>query len=237
MKKQLKIGVFGSSYSRGNSEVVDERKPLKKIATTGWPYELSQICEHEIWNHSIGGVSSDFSLEQYNKQKYKNFDFVIFDAATSLRYTVELQDIYYKRLAENYWEYTNDNINEVVLRYTGNRDNYLSDEERESKHYNIWKHKIGFEIEQVKASHADTLVKISKEADILFFQRYKDYKNAFMLRLDLKKHPCVQSILPEEEWQSYVLDQACHFNTNGSKWFAQWMLEQINIIYFGDQSA
>ena len=92
MKKQLNIGVFGSSYSRGNSQFRDPARPYKKYAITSWPYELSKICEHQIWNHSIGGASVKFMLAQYEKNKHRNFDFVIFDAASPMRYTVELRD-------------------------------------------------------------------------------------------------------------------------------------------------
>jgi hypothetical protein len=109
--------------------------------------------------------------------------------------------------------------------------------ESESKHYNTWKHMIAFESEQAKASHADTCIQISKIADILFFQRDREYQNAFYKRIDLKRHPVVQNMLPDEEWQSYVLDKACHFNDDGSKWLAQWMLEQINTIYFGETKS
>ena len=66
--KPLSIGVFGSSYSRGNSEVIDPERPHAKVSVTGWPYELSEICEHQIYNHSIGGASVDFMLKQYWKQ-------------------------------------------------------------------------------------------------------------------------------------------------------------------------
>tara|TARA_B100001057_G_scaffold379345_1_gene384846 strand:- start:112 stop:822 length:711 start_codon:yes stop_codon:yes gene_type:complete len=235
LKKQLNIGVFGSSYSRGNSSFRDPDRPYKKYKITSWPDELSKMCEHQIWNHSIGGASVNFMLEQYWKHKSKNFDFVIFDAASPMRYTVELQNIKMERQTQNYNEYTYDNIDESVLRYTVNRS--FTRQENESIHYNKWKRMIAFESEQAKASHADACIEISKVADILFFQRRTEYKEAFYKRIDLKRHPCVQLMLPAEKWQSYILDKACHFNTNGSKWLARWMLEQINTIYFGETKS
>ena len=235
MKKQLNIGVFGSSYSRGNASYRNPARPYKKYKITSWPDELSKICEHKIWNHSIGGASVDFILEQYWKQKHMNFDVVIFDAASYMRYTVGLNKIPMERKTPNYSEYTYDHIDENILRYTVNRN--FTRQESESKHYNIWKHMIAFESEQAKAKHADTCIEISKVADILFFQRDSDYQNAYYKRIDLKKHPCVQNILPPEQWQSYVLDKACHFNNDGSKWLAHWMLDQINTVYFGETKS
>ena len=228
----MNIGVFGSSYSRGNHYTTG-LQPYRKLGQTGWPYELSLICDHNIYNYSIGGASIQFIYEQYQKHKHNNFDVVIFDAATFYRYTVQLQDIDMQQLTENYTEYSNECIKEQILRYTaGSIPPYMTKEEKASHHYNVWKRMLAFQYETIKTDYVDLLDKIDDVADITFFQRNVSWEKAVKYNPDLKKHPCIENIASPDKWQEYIMDKACHFNTQGSKWLAQWMLEKINKIYF-----
>ena len=242
--KPLNIGVFGSSYSRGNSEVIDPERPHAKVSVTGWPYELSKICEHQIYNHSIGGASVDFMIKQYWKQKHMNFDVCIFDAATMMRYTIEVNKPKLERQTPNYSEYTNENINAEILRYTASRDAVYSDEERASVHYQIWKDKLAFHEDQVRKDYLSSLKEIQKLADIIFFQCIGHYKRAYKTmeqttdkwwtnptREELDGIPIIEDLMPADLWEEYTIDQACHFNDFGSKWLARWMLKQIESQY------
>lgn len=242
--KPLNIGVFGSSYSRGNSEVIDPERPHAKVSVTGWPYELSKICEHQIYNHSIGGASVDFMIKQYWKQKHMNFDVCIFDAATMMRYTIEVKKPKMERQTPNYSEYTNENINAEILRYTASRDAVYSDEERASEHYQIWKDKLAFHEDQVRKDYLSSLKEIQKLADIIFFQCIGHYKRAYKTmeqttdkwwtnptREELDGIPIIEDLMPADLWEEYTIDQACHFNDFGSKWLARWMLKQIESQY------
>lgn len=219
----MRIGILGCSFSRLKGINAD-------IST--WPELLAAQCDATIYNMSIFGNSCDNQI--YQLQKYKDFfDAYIVQLSPASRKTyVEKENIYHnqifsvKRLQDNYFElddlfsgaegsFKNTNmVNYTVSyaeKYKSNEvaKNYLFDFKHNISSYNFKYHDMC----SIYIKH------LLKDIPHIIFSQKKDYEQNFDF--------CVQDRLTKKEWNNFIIDNGCHFNTSGHQFITDIVKEKM----------
>lgn len=204
----MNIHTFGCSYTYGVRGVT--------MDATSWPEQLAEMLpDQQISDWSFPETSLLYSIYHLNRLKNsaQPHDVFVFQIAEPYRYThwrdglLTDPDLRTK-ITDNYEKYSPGLINKPLGRYvqgenTAKELNVNPDQRVYKSFYTYHNRELEMNTYHSLCEHVRT------HTDLCF-----SWEN-------------IQSEMSTTQQQSYCADEQGHFNTEGSKWLAQWVREQL----------
>ena len=231
-----KIYTFGCSYTYG-AHILHQRDqsgPTMQLEDNpSWPEQLSLLLpDTEIIDYSFIGTSLEYSIYQFNqiKSQLTDRDRTIVCATTPYRYSHwadgSLDDPELRmQISPNYEKYSPD-IRHNLIRYHPGWDRAEGDTpgyKNKNLDKGVYWHRFSqHNTELEAATHSSLLEYIKDTADLAFTHVKYQYHTEHTENI-----PCIENMLTEEQFKSFVHDDGKHFNLSGAEWVAEWVRNQI----------